>query len=125
MFSFCEDAPNGLWPYLTLKKMKKIAAPASNASSVPARTILIRRPIPEPVSHDQVKNAFAYARAGACSVIEQNNLTPRLLVSEVNRILDTEEIKHKMSVAAKNFARADSAKVIANALLDIALSHEE
>jgi UDP-N-acetylglucosamine--N-acetylmuramyl-(pentapeptide) pyrophosphoryl-undecaprenol N-acetylglucosamine transferase len=82
-------------------------------------------PIPEPVSHDQVKNAFAYARVGACSVIEQNNLTPGLLVSEVNRILDNEAIKHKMSAAARGFARADAAKLIANALLDIALSHEE
>jgi len=81
-------------------------------------------PIPEPVSHDQVKNAFAYARAGACSVIEQNNLTPGLLTSEVTRIMDSEEIRHKMGNAARNFARADAAKLIANALLDIALSHE-
>ncbi len=82
-------------------------------------------PIPEPVSHDQIKNAFAYARSGACVVIEQNNLTQGLLVSEINRILGNEDIKHKMSAAAHDFARADAAKLIANALLDIALSHEE
>ena len=82
-------------------------------------------PIPEPVSHDQVKNAFAYARAGGCSVIEQNNLTPGLLTSEVNHILENEELKRKMSNAARTFARADAAKLIANALLDIGLSHEE
>ncbi|MES2203560.1 MAG: UDP-N-acetylglucosamine--N-acetylmuramyl-(pentapeptide) pyrophosphoryl-undecaprenol N-acetylglucosamine transferase [Patescibacteria group bacterium] len=82
-------------------------------------------PIPEPVSHDQVKNAFAYARAGGGVVIEQNNLTPGLLVEEIDRILGSEEIKHKMSAAARNFARADSAKLIANAILDIALAHEQ
>lgn len=82
-------------------------------------------PIPEPISHDQTKNAFAYARSGACTVIEQNNLTPGLLVAEVGRILEHEDIKHKMSSAARNFARADAAKLIANALLDIGLSHEE
>jgi len=82
-------------------------------------------PIPEPISHDQTKNAFAYARAGACAVIEQNNLTPRLLVSEVERILSNPDIAHKMSSAARGFARADAAKLIANAILDIALSHEE
>ena len=81
-------------------------------------------PIPEPVSHDQVKNAFAYARAGGGVVIEQNNLTPGLLVEEIDRILSSDEIKHKMSGAARNFARADSAKLIANAILDIALAHE-
>lgn len=82
-------------------------------------------PIPEPISHDQVKNAFAYARSGACSVIEQNNLTPGLLASEIHRILDDEKQKHAMSNAARNFARVDAAKVIGNALLDVALSHEE
>ena len=30
-----------------------------------------------------------------------------------------------MGNAARNFARADAAKLIANALLDIALSHEQ
>lgn len=82
-------------------------------------------PIPEPISHDQAKNAFAFARAGACTVIEQNNLTPGLLVSEIDRILSDEHLKHKMSNAARAFARADSARLIAGALLDIALSHEE
>lgn len=82
-------------------------------------------PIPESVSHDQTKNAFAYARAGGASVIEQNNLTPGLLISEIRRILGSEEIKHKMQNAARAFARPDAAKIIANALLDIGLSHED
>lgn len=82
-------------------------------------------PIPEPTSHDQTKNAYAYARAGACAVIEQSNLTPGLLVSEVNRIMTHEPIKHAMSNAARAFARADAASLIAAALLDIALSHEQ
>jgi UDP-N-acetylglucosamine--N-acetylmuramyl-(pentapeptide) pyrophosphoryl-undecaprenol N-acetylglucosamine transferase len=82
-------------------------------------------PIPEPVSHDQTKNAFAYARAGGGAVIEQNNLTPGLLVSEINRILGSEQIKHAMQNGARAFARPDAAKLIANALLDIALSHEK
>ena len=81
-------------------------------------------PIPEPVSRDQTRNAFSYARTGAAVVIEQNNLTPRLLVSEIERILTNEPLKHKMIEAARGFGRADASKVIANALLDIALSHE-
>ena len=82
-------------------------------------------PIPEPTSHDQTKNAFAYARTGAASVIEQNNLTPGLLLSEIDRILGNEQAKHHMQAAARAFARPDAAKLIANALLDISLSHEE
>ncbi|MEK7068244.1 MAG: glycosyltransferase, partial [Patescibacteria group bacterium] len=82
-------------------------------------------PIPEPISHDQTKNAFGYARAGACVVIEQNNLTPGLLLSEIERIMTDESLKHKMSNAAKAYSRPDSAKLIADTILDIALSHEE
>lgn len=82
-------------------------------------------PIPEPTSHDQTKNAFAYARTGAAVVIQQNNLTPGLLVSEINRILEHKDIVERMSTAARSFARPDAAHAIAGALLDIAISHEE
>lgn len=81
-------------------------------------------PIPEPIAHDQTKNAFSYARSGAATVIEQNNLTPGLLVSEVERILDNPDIYRTMSHAARAFSRADAARSIAEALLDITLSHE-
>jgi UDP-N-acetylglucosamine--N-acetylmuramyl-(pentapeptide) pyrophosphoryl-undecaprenol N-acetylglucosamine transferase len=82
-------------------------------------------PIPEPTSHDQTKNAFAYARTGAAVVVEQNNLTPGLLVSEIDRILQNPDAVRKMSTAAHAFSRPDAAKAIANALLDIGLSHEQ
>ncbi len=81
-------------------------------------------PIPEPISHDQTKNAFAYARTGAAVVIEQNNLTPGLLVSEVDRILGNPQLINKMKEAARAYGRPDAAKTIANALVDIAISHE-
>ncbi|OGC85267.1 hypothetical protein A3F55_00675 [Candidatus Adlerbacteria bacterium RIFCSPHIGHO2_12_FULL_53_18] len=82
-------------------------------------------PIPNEVSRDQIKNAFAFARAGATSVVEQNNLTPGLLTSEVDRILGNPELARGMGEKARTFARPDAAKLIANALLDIALSHEK
>lgn len=82
-------------------------------------------PLPTAAGDHQTKNAYTYARAGACVVIEQNNLTPGLLVSEVNRILSHEPIKHAMQNAARAFARADAASLIAAALLDIAISHEQ
>ena len=33
------------------------------------------------------KNAFSYARAGACSVIEEMNMTANILSSEIERII--------------------------------------
>ena len=82
-------------------------------------------PLPSAAQDHQSKNAFSYARAGACSVIEQQNLTPGLLLSEVGRILGSQQIRHSMGNAARAFARADAAKTIAEELLQIALSHEE
>ncbi|MSR70926.1 UDP-N-acetylglucosamine--N-acetylmuramyl-(pentapeptide) pyrophosphoryl-undecaprenol N-acetylglucosamine transferase [Candidatus Kaiserbacteria bacterium] len=82
-------------------------------------------PLPSAAEDHQTKNAFAYARAGAAVVIEQANLTPGLLVSEVGRIVDNEKVRHAMGNAARAFARADAATLIASALLDIALSHEQ
>lgn len=72
----------------------------------------------------QIKNAFSYARSGAAVVIEQNNLTPGLLLSEIGRILDTPALVRAMSEKARSFARVDAAKAIANVLLDISISHE-
>ncbi|MEI7719939.1 MAG: UDP-N-acetylglucosamine--N-acetylmuramyl-(pentapeptide) pyrophosphoryl-undecaprenol N-acetylglucosamine transferase [bacterium] len=82
-------------------------------------------PIPQSISHDQTRNAYSFARSGATVVIEQNNFTPGVLVSEVGRILDHSDIMQKMSVAARGFSRPDAARTIAAALLDIAVSHEK
>jgi UDP-N-acetylglucosamine--N-acetylmuramyl-(pentapeptide) pyrophosphoryl-undecaprenol N-acetylglucosamine transferase len=83
-------------------------------------------PLPPDVAADdhQTKNAYAFARAGACSVIEQENLLPSVLVAEIDRIIEHPEVAKKMSETALHFARPDAAKIIAQKLLDIGLSHE-
>ena len=81
-------------------------------------------PLPGAAEDHQTKNAFSYARAGACSVIEQNNLTPTVLRSEIERILGNKELTHRMSEAAKKFGRSDAAELIASALVEVGLSHE-
>lgn len=81
-------------------------------------------PIPNEISHDQTENAFSYARAGCCTVIEQHNLTPHLLVAEIQRIVGSPELRQQMSAAAKAFARPAAARKIATVLLDTALEHE-
>jgi UDP-N-acetylglucosamine--N-acetylmuramyl-(pentapeptide) pyrophosphoryl-undecaprenol N-acetylglucosamine transferase len=81
-------------------------------------------PIPESISHDQTKNAFAYARAGGCEVIEEKNLTPHILLSEINRLLTNTVEQTKMKAAAKAFYKPDAAHAIAEEILKIALSHE-
>lgn len=82
-------------------------------------------PIPTGVSHDQTRNAFSYARSGAAVVLEQENLTPNLLLAEIERILSDEKKQKEMSEAAHGFARPDAARKVAEIVLDTALSHVE
>lgn len=81
-------------------------------------------PIPTEISHDQTQNAFSYARSGAAIVIEQNNLTPHLLLSEIDRIVGNPKVSTTMKDSAVAFTDLSAAEKIANVLLDIALSHE-
>jgi UDP-N-acetylglucosamine--N-acetylmuramyl-(pentapeptide) pyrophosphoryl-undecaprenol N-acetylglucosamine transferase len=82
-------------------------------------------PISKTVSHDQVKNAFAYAKAGACSVIEEENLKAHILLAEIRRITENKELNEKMRESAKAFFKPGAADAIARELLSIVLSHEK
>ncbi len=82
-------------------------------------------PIPEEISHDQTSNAFAYEAAGACSVIEEVNLTPHVLESEIQRIFERPQIAEAMRKGAESFAHRDAADKIAHEIIKIALGHTE
>ncbi|MBI5469987.1 UDP-N-acetylglucosamine--N-acetylmuramyl-(pentapeptide) pyrophosphoryl-undecaprenol N-acetylglucosamine transferase [Candidatus Kaiserbacteria bacterium] len=81
-------------------------------------------PIPPDVSHDQTENAFSYARAGAGEVMEQRNLTPHLLIAEIDRIMADNGRRKAMSAAAQTFAKPDAARKIAEILIETAVAHE-
>ncbi len=82
-------------------------------------------PITETNGNHQRMNAYAYARSGAASVIEESNLTPNVLLGEIDRILQDNNLKQKMSTAAKNFTHPNAADKIAREIINIALTHEE
>lgn len=81
-------------------------------------------PLPNSISHDQMANAFAYGQTGAATVIEENNLSAHILMGEIDHIYKNEVIKQAMKEKAQSFARLDSANIIADVLIDIALEHE-
>ncbi len=120
--------------YMTLLEEKMAAGAADLIISRAGSTIFeiafwkkpsIIIPIDESVSHDQTKNAFAYADSGAGIVIKESNLTPHVLISEIKRILDNPEIKEKMVAATSGFFRPDADLLIAKEILSVGLSHEE
>lgn len=81
-------------------------------------------PIPGDVSRDQRANAYSYARGGAATVIEEQNLTDDILVSEITYILEDQTRYQNMQTAARNFTRPDAADKLAETLISIGKEHE-
>ena len=71
------------------------------------------------------RNAFTYAHAGACSVMEEANMTGNILSAEIDRIMEDKSVYREMSGKAKVFHRPGAAKAIAEALLGMAIAHEK
>jgi UDP-N-acetylglucosamine--N-acetylmuramyl-(pentapeptide) pyrophosphoryl-undecaprenol N-acetylglucosamine transferase len=82
-------------------------------------------PITNSNGDHQRKNAYNYARVGACEVIEESNLTSHLLVSEIDKILSSSQKLSQMKENALAFAKHDAAEKIAQSAIDIAMTHEQ
>lgn len=81
-------------------------------------------PITDSNGDHQRKNAIAYLKSGACLVIEEANLKPHILLSELRRLVSDTQLRSQMSLNAKAFARTDGAEKIARTILNIALKHD-
>ena len=78
-------------------------------------------PLRQAASDHQRHNAYIYARNSACSVIEETNLTPMVLLNETRKILTDDERRGRMSAAAQKFARVDAAEKIAREIITLGL----
>jgi UDP-N-acetylglucosamine--N-acetylmuramyl-(pentapeptide) pyrophosphoryl-undecaprenol N-acetylglucosamine transferase len=81
-------------------------------------------PITNSNGDHQRKNAFSYARSGACEVIEESNLSSHVLVAEIDKLIEDKDRLTKMKERAQAFGSHDASTKIAQKALDIALSHE-
>ncbi len=82
-------------------------------------------PITDSNGDHQRQNARAYEQSGSCLVIEEANLKPHILLSEIKRIVENPELKQRMADAARAFAKPDAAEKIAHEIIRIALTHEK
>lgn len=82
-------------------------------------------PITESNGDHQRKNAFNYARSGAAIVMEEKNLTPNVLLSEIKRVMDNPALRQEMKKAAHSFFKQGAAEKIAREAIKIALKHEK
>ena len=120
-------------PFLNPLAMKMAAGVASLVISRASSTLFeiaswgvpsIMIPITYSNADHQKLNAFGYARAGCCNVIEEMNMTANILSSEIDRMLGDKAGYNEMVQNTKNFAKPNAASTIAREIVDIALSHE-
>ena len=90
------------------------------ASGLPSIII----PLENSAQEHQRENAYAYAKSGAAAVIEECNLKPHILKSEIDRLFADKEEMVKMSEAAKQFAKPDAAEKIAREIIRLATEHK-
>ena len=76
-------------------------------------------PIPDSPSDHNRRNAYNFADSGRAEIIEEANLTPKLLLSVISSILNNPEKKKSMEEKARQFATPDAANLIAQALLNL------
>ncbi|MCA9361765.1 UDP-N-acetylglucosamine--N-acetylmuramyl-(pentapeptide) pyrophosphoryl-undecaprenol N-acetylglucosamine transferase, partial [Candidatus Kaiserbacteria bacterium] len=80
-------------------------------------------PIPEDVSRDQRSNAYAYARGGGATVLEEDNITQNLLTQEIHSIIGDAARYQTMSQAARSKFIDGAATKMANILISIGIEH--
>lgn len=82
-------------------------------------------PITDSNGDHQRKNAYYYSRTSeGAIVIEESNLSPNILLSEINRLINNKDLLKKMSEGARGFVKTDAANLIAREILNIGLKHE-
>lgn len=77
-------------------------------------------PLSESAGDHQRLNAYEYAKNGAAAVIEEQNLFPEILISQIKNILQNEAVRVKMSQAAAQFFKSGGPELVAEAILELA-----
>jgi len=90
------------------------------ASGLPSVII----PLDGSAQEHQRENAYAYAKSGAAAVIEERNLKPHILKSEIDRLFAGKEEMANMSESAKQFAKPNAAEKIAREIIRLAIEHK-
>ena len=82
-------------------------------------------PITDTNGDHQRQNAYNYARSGGAIVIEESNLSPNILLSEITRVMEDKNLAKKMSDGAKGFIKTNASDLIAGEIIKIGLQHEK
>jgi len=73
-------------------------------------------PLPESAQNHQVRNAYSYAKNGACLVLEEGNFTHHFFLEKLREVLN--EDKEVMEKGAEFFSKPYAAVIVARYVLD-------
>jgi UDP-N-acetylglucosamine--N-acetylmuramyl-(pentapeptide) pyrophosphoryl-undecaprenol N-acetylglucosamine transferase len=74
-------------------------------------------PLPEAAQNHQVENAYSYSQNGSTVVLEEPNFTHNFFLEKLKFIFSHPEELEKMAKAAKEFAKPEAAKSIAEYII--------
>jgi UDP-N-acetylglucosamine--N-acetylmuramyl-(pentapeptide) pyrophosphoryl-undecaprenol N-acetylglucosamine transferase len=74
-------------------------------------------PIESSANNHQRMNAYALAKIGGCIALDESNLGEHVLLSQIDEIMDSEELRNKLSKNIQTFYHADAAERIANGII--------
>lgn len=76
-------------------------------------------PLPTAASDHQRENAYQYAHAGACIVVEEENLIGNIMINTIDSILNNPENLKKLEENAKKFYKPNAALAIADDIIEL------
>ena len=74
-------------------------------------------PLPDSANDHQRENAYSYSKVGAAIVIEQDNLKEHLFIQQVQKLMQDENRRQRMAMAAGSYYKADAAERIVEDIL--------
>lgn len=77
-------------------------------------------PLNESAGDHQRKNAYEFAEFGGGIVIEEENLFPKIFITQINKILKNYEVLEKMKAASASFFKNEAAEIIAQEIINLA-----
>lgn len=76
-------------------------------------------PLKKSAGNHQLYNAYEYSKAGASTIIEENNLTTSIFFSQLKQILSDKNKQERMSKSAKLFSKPNASYAIAKEIFNI------
>ena len=107
-----------VYPHLDLIVCRAGAMTLAEVTAWGLPSILV--PYPHATDDHQTLNARDLERQGAAVVLSEIELTPRRLANLIGGLLSDPERRARMAAAARNLARPDAARVIADRVLELA-----